>query len=185
MTNIQPKGRKGGFTIIEVVLVLAIAGLIFLMVFLALPALQRNQRDTQRREDLGKLVSQIDAFRSNNRGAIPTATTGPGGIGQGQGATPTTAPNAGGFLDRYMKQRNGEFMDPRGNYYQFTFSNNLGVDPSINPGTGDPLYNMIHYRQGVRCDGENFINTGNQRDFGVRIRLEGAGVFCQDSGGSN
>ena len=35
-----------GFTIIEVVLVLAIAGLIFLMVFIALPVLQRSQRDT-------------------------------------------------------------------------------------------------------------------------------------------
>ena len=42
-------GDKGGFTIIEVVLVLAIAGLIFLMVFIALPALQRSQRDTERR----------------------------------------------------------------------------------------------------------------------------------------
>lgn len=44
-----------GFTIIEVVLVLAIAGLIFLMVFLALPALQRSQRDTQRKNDIGRL----------------------------------------------------------------------------------------------------------------------------------
>jgi prepilin-type N-terminal cleavage/methylation domain-containing protein len=39
--------NKKGFTIIEVVLVLAIAALIFLMVFSALPALQRNQRDTR------------------------------------------------------------------------------------------------------------------------------------------
>ena len=38
--------NKKGFTIIEVVLVLAIAGLIFLMVFVALPALQRGQRDS-------------------------------------------------------------------------------------------------------------------------------------------
>ena len=43
-----------GFTIIEVVLVLAIAGLIFLMVFLALPALQRSQRDTQRKNDMAR-----------------------------------------------------------------------------------------------------------------------------------
>ena len=42
--------QAGGFTIIEVVLVLAIAGLIFLMVFVALPALQRSQRDTQRKK---------------------------------------------------------------------------------------------------------------------------------------
>ena len=32
--------RNKGFTIIEVVLVLAIAGLVFLMVFIALPSLQ-------------------------------------------------------------------------------------------------------------------------------------------------
>ena len=40
-----------GFTIIEVVLVLAIAGLIFLMVFIALPALQSSQRNTQREQE--------------------------------------------------------------------------------------------------------------------------------------
>ena len=52
-------GTRGGFTIIEVVLVLAIAGLIFLMVFIALPALQRSQRDTQRRNDLGRVTNAI------------------------------------------------------------------------------------------------------------------------------
>ena len=39
------KQKEKGFTIIEVVLVLAIAGLIFLMVFIALPQLQRSQRN--------------------------------------------------------------------------------------------------------------------------------------------
>ena len=45
--------QKQGFTIIEVVLVLAIAALIFLMVFMALPALQRSQRDTQPQKRYG------------------------------------------------------------------------------------------------------------------------------------
>lgn len=49
------KTKLKGFTIIEVVLVLAIAGLIFLMVFIALPALQRSQRNTRRREDMARL----------------------------------------------------------------------------------------------------------------------------------
>ncbi len=61
---------KKGFTIIEVVLVLAIAGLIFLMVFVALPALQRNQRDTQRRDDYGMLSSAITNYSANNGGRI-------------------------------------------------------------------------------------------------------------------
>ena len=38
--------QHSGFTIIEVVLVLAIAGMLFLVVFLAVPAMQRNQRAT-------------------------------------------------------------------------------------------------------------------------------------------
>ena len=44
--------KERGFTIIEVVLVLAIAALIFLMIFIALPALQRSQRDTARKNDV-------------------------------------------------------------------------------------------------------------------------------------
>ena len=61
---------KKGFTIIEVVLVLAIAGLIFLMVFVALPALQRNQRDTQRRDDYGMLSSAITNYSASNGGKV-------------------------------------------------------------------------------------------------------------------
>lgn len=60
------KDQKG-FTIIEVVLVLAIAALIFLMVFIALPALQRNQRDTARKNDAGVVASAITNYTSNQR----------------------------------------------------------------------------------------------------------------------
>lgn len=61
---------KKGFTIIEVVLVLAIAGLIFLMVFIALPALQRSQRNTQRRDDYSMLVTAVNSYMSSNNGKL-------------------------------------------------------------------------------------------------------------------
>ena len=64
---------KQGFTIIEVVLVLAIAGLIFLMVFIALPNLQRSQRDTQRRNDYAALAANITGYITNNNGKLPAA----------------------------------------------------------------------------------------------------------------
>ncbi len=64
-------GERGGFTIIEVVLVLAIAGLIFLMVFIALPALQRSQRDTQRRENMSALAEAVTNYQGNNNGKLP------------------------------------------------------------------------------------------------------------------
>lgn len=66
---------KSGFTIIEVVLVLAIAGLIFLIVFLAVPALQRSQRDTQRRTDAGRLLTYLSNYQSNNRGSLPDTSS--------------------------------------------------------------------------------------------------------------
>jgi prepilin-type N-terminal cleavage/methylation domain-containing protein len=70
--NAQTNTTKKGFTIIEVVLVLAIAGLIFLMVFIALPALQRSQRDEARKRDVSSVAAAVTNFTSNNRGAFPT-----------------------------------------------------------------------------------------------------------------
>ena len=61
------KDNKKGFTIIEVVLVLAIAGLIFAMVFIALPALQRSQRDHSRKNDASVVAAAITKWNSANR----------------------------------------------------------------------------------------------------------------------
>lgn len=61
-----------GFTIIEVVLVLAIAALIFLMVFVALPALQRGQANTARKNDASTVASAVNTYRTNNNGRLPT-----------------------------------------------------------------------------------------------------------------
>ena len=69
--NTQQKTK--GFTIIEVVLVLAIAGLIFLMVFTALPALQRSQRDTARKQDLSVVSTAVTNYLSNNRSTFPNS----------------------------------------------------------------------------------------------------------------
>lgn len=69
--NVQTKSNTKGFTIIEVVLVLAIAGLIFLMVFIALPALQRSQRDQARKNDVSTIAGAVTSYSSNNRGNFP------------------------------------------------------------------------------------------------------------------
>lgn len=63
---------KSGFTIIEVLIVLAIAGLILLIVFLAVPALQRNSRNTQYKNDAASLLAAATEFTNNNNGTIPT-----------------------------------------------------------------------------------------------------------------
>ena len=67
--------RNEGFTIIEVMIVLAIAGLILLIVFLAVPALQRNSRNTQRKNDVAALMGGVSEFVNNNDGQLPTKLT--------------------------------------------------------------------------------------------------------------
>ena len=65
---------KSGFTIIEVVLVLAIAGLIFLMVFVAFPALQRSQRDTRRTYDMARVQTALMSWQNNHNNRLPAAS---------------------------------------------------------------------------------------------------------------
>lgn len=146
--------NKKGFTIIEVVLVLAIAGLIFLMVFVALPALQRGQRDSQRRSDISRFMSQINSYQTNNGGRVPSADK----------------DAMGKFLNNYMKRGSGEFVDPQsGNNYTVGFS-------------GNPSTSHIIYATQTKCNGEEFTSAGSKkRAVAVRIKLEGSGIYCQDN----
>lgn len=70
LSNLQ-KRKSEGFTIIEVMIVLAIAGLIMLIVFLAVPALQRNSRNTQYRNDAASIIAAANEFTNNNNGTSP------------------------------------------------------------------------------------------------------------------
>lgn len=93
----QDKIKKSnkGFTIIEVLIVLAIAGLIMLIVFLAVPALQRNSRNTQRRSEVSNTLGAVNEYLANNGGTLPTTATDFTGSVKYQYYTPPTATNAG------------------------------------------------------------------------------------------
>ncbi len=69
------KKNKDGFTIIEVMIVLAIAGLIILVVLLAIPALQRNSRNTTIKNDASAVAGAIQEFQGANNGKMPTGVT--------------------------------------------------------------------------------------------------------------
>lgn len=177
---------KQGFTIIEVVLVLAIAGLIFLMVFVALPALQRSQRDTARRNDMSRVDTSLIQYQTNNQ------DTGNGDLpGDGTSTVKWDATQDGlfpencksniacRFVQRYMNSgtdsATNTFKDPDGTYYSV----------EIGPGAWDEAPTAMDYtiyiRTNAQCDGEKAISSGNaKRHFAVLYRLEGAGTYCID-----
>ena len=100
--------KKTGFTIIEVALVLAIAGLIFLMVFVALPQLQRQQRDSRRRDDILSFLETVKKYQTNNRGALPDGTG--NAIAGGSGTSSE-------WQDFYNNYLGDSFADPNGTKY--------------------------------------------------------------------
>jgi prepilin-type N-terminal cleavage/methylation domain-containing protein len=69
MKNLYKQKRQQGFTIIEVMIVLAIAAVILLIVLLAVPALQRNSRNTQRNNDAATIAAAITTCLSNHNGS--------------------------------------------------------------------------------------------------------------------
>lgn len=155
------KSKAEGFTIIEVVLVLAIAALIFLLVFLALPALQRNQRDTQRRSDLGRMMSQIQSYQSSNNGNVPTSS-----------AALTT------FKTGYLTVGSEGFRDPRGNDYNTVYGIPSASSPVINEGTAEQIY----FSSAAKCNGETMVAVaGSPRSAAARLDLEGGGWYCLDN----
>jgi prepilin-type N-terminal cleavage/methylation domain-containing protein len=67
--------KNNGFTIIETLIVLAIAGFILLVVFEAIPALQRSSRNNQRKQDVASILRSVSHYELNNSGNFPSTVT--------------------------------------------------------------------------------------------------------------
>ncbi len=154
-----PKTNNKGFTIIEVVLVLAIAALIFLMVFIALPALQRGQRDTQRKNDIGRVQTAINNYQSSNRNAIPPLAT----VAQG------TA-----FIAAYLTPAAGDkFTDPDGTDYS------IKAGPIPANTVFDDTSSIIYSNPGSTCGAtDTALTAAGTQKIALQFKLEGGGVVC-------
>jgi len=185
------EGTRGGFTIIEVVLVLAIAGLIFLMVFIALPALQRSQRDTQRRDDMAKISEAITQYQTNNQGKLPSDDSyAPKDDDSSKVQCGSGNGDACKLIAQYLNGVNSaenEFMDPDGWAYGITiakFSDEAyGEAAALGTLSNEgKLSHTAHIVKGARCSGEGAVKSTNSRDYVVMYKLEGSGIYCQDNG---
>lgn len=185
MTN---KNKKG-FTIIEVVLVLAIAGLIFLMVFIALPALQRSQRNTRRRSDMTRFISAVNDYQTNNNYKLPFKGTEISGSGISYDTKDTE------WVKKYVIANGDDeqFQDPDGREYAF-------ITPRIPDGDSDGSINVtsvFNRETFTKKTGYNVIavfphhSCGETEDtikqasgdkfFAMVMKLEGDALNCADN----
>jgi prepilin-type N-terminal cleavage/methylation domain-containing protein len=68
-------GHQRGFTIIEILVVIAIGGIILLIVFGAVPAMNRNQRNYERKHAVEYVASQLDSYYNANGLRYPLSGT--------------------------------------------------------------------------------------------------------------
>ena len=166
-----------GFTIIEVVLVLAIAGLIFLMVFIALPNMQRSQRDTQRRNDYAAFSANITGYMTNNNGALPADGNNkldPAKFINTSGTDPDD--NKYEIIVVACGQKEGDSAaDGAFNCYGLQYAK------AINRNDTPHVYLVKKAKCSVGANGDTIaVSVSGNRSYAILGQLE-TGVYCQDN----
>jgi prepilin-type N-terminal cleavage/methylation domain-containing protein len=177
------KNNKKGFTIIEVVLVLAIAGLIFLMVFIALPALQRSQRNTRRRQDMARILSAFNDYQANNNGKMPGTNDLANFVNRYVNAGGTQAPTAPADFANPNKWSCGNqdtFCDPDGSSYILNGQIDLAHTAAQK---SDTFNHYIYYHINAKCgDGEvGAVKASGASSIAIVYTLEGGAIYCGDN----
>lgn len=191
----QPVAKlQAGFTIIEVLIVLAIAGLILAIVFLAVPQLQRNARDNSRQNTLTRLKAEIETYAANNSGTYPFITAGDAACGGVFGVGVWSD-----FFCRYVSSSGLDIKDPSSGTDVITSlpatsaANNVSyvagyVNGMALPGTGGvDAKGKVAVIFGAKCVGENVTNSGSPlpttKSYVLLIGLDRNGTrYCIDNG---
>ena len=149
--NLKNRKKSEGFTIIEVLIVLAIAGLILLVVFLAVPALQRNSRNTQRKSDVSHLLGLINEYTANNSGTVPTVIV--------NSAAPASNPGA---TTLYLGNE------------KFSILTMPPTSVSATAPTATPAIDTILIVTSASCNGNAVVTGASSRSFVAYYAVEGS-----------
>ncbi len=165
----QKLRQQKGFTIIEIMIVLAIAALIMLIVFLAVPALQRSSRNTQRKNDAGNILAAINTFVTNNNGSLPTQN----------GTTPTNMNLSQAIKGIHLGYYNSNNVE----YY--TGSGVPSPCPTVGTGNGcgtspnEVNTEDVIFMPGYTCSNNN-PQAGSARGFAVVYEVETGSSSAQE-----
>ena len=160
---------KSGFTIIEVLIVLATAGLILVIIFIAVPVLQKNSRNNRRRNDLGRFYTAVEEYRLERNAAGTALFTGPS--------------DSASFSDFKNNHLGPEFKVNYGN------SNIIMADANTTPHTYKPNVDQIVYfawhfcNEGSEHTSHSVASSSHEKHaFSVLIGMENNFYYCLDNG---
>ena len=130
-------------------------------------ALERSQRNTDRRQDMSYVLSAFTDYQSNNGGNFP----------EEQGLH-------GKFLENYILKGNDEFFtDPDGTMYHFAgpylWSDN--EPENYIPKEGSHEISVNYYAKCSSNDDFPITKTTGKRDVAILYALEGGAIYCGDN----
>jgi prepilin-type N-terminal cleavage/methylation domain-containing protein len=175
MRKLGLKPQKG-FTIIEVMIVLAVAGLIMTVVFIAVPQLQRNARDNQRQSIGNRLASELNTYAANNGGLFPFSTPG----AMAACSTYVAANGCNAWLTSYITG-SVNINDPKTGSPMTINMENATTMPTWTAGN-------VYISVGSVCSGGIFASggggtTANAKQYALLVTLERSGTYyCVDNG---
>ena len=142
------------------------------MVFIALPALQRSQRDAQRKQDVSRLLDAVQRYKSNNRGQLPSVLQ-----------TASWAGLTNSSSDRFIKTYlavDGPFRNPQGEIWNIHGSMYNTPGSELPPAVVNrALLREFRLAVGMKCDGSGLVVAQGPGHVAVRIFLESGGVYCE------
>lgn len=162
---------RSGFTITEVTIVLAVVGMMFLIVFAAIPALKRSQRDSQRRSIALRLKTEVETYAANNEGQYPF-----GGVDGTQFSCKDSSRNTftNSCYDWYFNYVTGKLniTDPSsGSEVGISYDNNVATPTYTTWKPGD-----MFIIAGAKCSGSSVSGTSgansSTRDYAFAIALD-------------
>lgn len=162
---------------------LAIAGLVFLVAFVAVPALQRGQRDGARKSYAGVVAGLLNTYKSNKGRPVCADTVSTGFCGYQETPDGSSGASYMDFVNNYLRKTDGttEFDDSASGFaitspHYARGSTNVGalwvLNASIPPG-------FVIVFSGATCSGNQVNNaTTTTIDRAVWVKLEQGGAAC-------
>ena len=140
---------------------------------------ERSQRNTQREDDLARIITAVNNYQSNNQGKVPFKDS-------------TTAADLAKFVSRYVDStcvldgtaikcddNSNEFRDPQGDTYKIVSKGKAtdGTDVS-----GSMQEKTFYGYYNATCGDEGIVKAGTgDRDVAVFMKLEGGAIACNDN----
>ena len=174
---------------------------------IAISALEKAQRNTQRRNDIARVDVALVDYQTNNMGSLPPGPT----IWTGASTFSGTCNTACNFVSLYLStsKTTNDFIDPDGTPYSIAIAKNVGNLSSVAESDGvkpnvwsaklvydeekggltikDASVNKKAFDQhaifivpGGRCNNGVVIGANNTRRFAILYQLEDDGIYCLD-----